>query len=652
MTRVRAFAILAVFGTALSACKGQRDASNDFERRAAGDQLPVPAERDDGAGVGGLGALGALGGAGGVDPMQVLQSVVASLEKPGPYEPPIESADYHAGAPHWAVLSLSGSIVELDTVDLFGGGDTIELRALTERLRALAADPAVTGLLIRTEGLDVSLPDATELRAALADVRAAGKKVACHTESAGNAEYVVLAACQRIGVAPLGDIVISGPAVMPIHLKGLLAKVGVEADFLHVGAYKGAAEPLTRDAPSPEMRETLEAILDRAYATLVDTIATDRKLGAAKVEALIDEALFGAERARAAGLIDEVATFEVFRDAVTAGAPWVRLPLETKDDPIASMMKLARFFGVMPASRPHGPHVALVYAVGDVVDGSGGGTLGARQEIASHTLVAALRTLAGDDDVRAVVMRIDSGGGSARASELIWHAVSDLAARKPVLVSMSDVAGSGGYYIAAAATKIYALPDTWTGSIGVVGGKLAPAAGLAELGVTAFPMGRGKRATMMASLGPWNADERAAVQASMKDVYDVFVARVADGRKLSPARVEKLAQGRVWTGADGKRIGLVDELGGLDAALAEARVLGRVDEDAALEVYPAAPTLRDFMVRFGDVAMPWGIDSALARLAADVSPEVARVIERTVRQLLLFRDARVLAVAMFPVAIR
>lgn len=633
--------VMAAALAALVACKG----GDDKDEPEAWGPAPASGSADDATG-GGLGSLGGFG-----DPMQMLQSVVENLGKPGPYEAPEESTGFKADAAHWAILHLGGDIIELESLDLFSPGGGVQLRVLTTRLRDLAADPNVAGVLLRVDALGVSLPDAQELRAALADVRAAGKKLACHTESASNNEYLVLAACEQIGVSPLGEVLVSGPAAMPVHLKGLLAKIGVEADFLHVGAYKGAAEPLTRDAPSDEMKETIGAILDRAYATMVETIAKDRGLTPAAVKALIDQAWFSGEQARTAKLIDEVATFEAFRDRVTGGAAWVRLPVEPKDDPMASMFKLARFFGVMPAGRPHGQHLALVHAVGNVVDGTGGGTLGARSEIASATLVAALRTLTADDDVKAVVLRIDSGGGSARASELIWHAVSELAAKKPVVVSMSDVAASGGYYIAAGATRIYALDDTLTGSIGVVGGKLAPAAGLAELGVTTFPMGRGKRATMMATLGPWSSDERGVVQQSMEDVYGTFLDRVASGRKMTRDAVARIAAGRVWTGAEARKLGLVDEIGGIDAAMAEARKLGGLDDDTVVEVYPSDPTLRDFVTGLGEVSMPWGLDSAFLRLAGELSPEVARVVEHTLRQLLLFRESRVLAVSIFPVVL-
>ena len=229
--------------------------------------------------------------------------------------------------------------------------------------------------------------------------------------------------------------------------------------------------------------------------------------------------------------------------------------------------RMSRFLGAIPPDQPVSDHVAVVYALGDIVDGGGDGVLGARQQIASHTLVAALHALAADDTVKAVVLRIDSGGGSAQASELIWRAVAELKAKKPLVVSMSDVAASGGYYIASGATKIFALDDTLTGSIGVVGGKLAPRAALAKLGVTAFPIGRGKHATIMASLAPWSDDERQTIQDTMKTVYRVFVGRVAEGRHKTVEQIQAIAEGRVWTGLKAKELGLVDEIGGLDAAI-------------------------------------------------------------------------------------
>ena len=593
-------------------------------------------------------------GLGGFDLKSALSKVAESISKPGPYEAPDRSKDFDEAKPHWGVLKLDGGIVERQSFSLTGGRGT-ELRALIDRLRELATDDKLTGVLVRVETISISHPDAVELRAALHDVRKAGKTIACHVENAGNAAYLVLAACDRIGLAPLGGIAISGPAAVPIHIKPLLDKLGVQADFLHVGAYKGAAEPLTRDAPSKEMEETLGAILDRRYQTMVDIIAGERKLPPATVKALIDTAYFQSEQARAANLADAIVPFEAFRDEVTRGAAWGKLELDpSKSDRFAMIMKVSRFFGALPPDKPAGPHVAVVYALGGIVNGGGDGILGARQEIAANTLVAALRALTADDAVKAVVLRIDSGGGSAQASELIWRAVAELKARKPVVVSMSDVAASGGYYIACGATKIFALDDTLTGSIGVVGGKIAARDALARIGINTFPMGRGKRATMDASLGPWKDDERALVRSRMEDVYRVFVGRVADGRHKTPDEVQPIAQGRVWTGTRAKELGLIDEIGGLAAALAEARKLAAVDAKVGLEIYPPAPTLRDVVASFGEVSAPLGLgsDAALAALHAVDSlldPAVAAATEHLVKLVFSFRSSTIQAVAMLPV---
>jgi protease-4 len=262
--------------------------------------------------------------------------------------------------------------------------------------------------------------------------------------------------------------------------------------------------------------------------------------------------------------------------------------------------------------------------------------------------------MAADDSIKAVVLRVDSGGGSAQASELIWEAVGALKAKKPVVVSMSDVAASGGYYIATNANKIFALDDTLTGSIGVVGGKIAPGGALAKLGVHTYPMGRGRRATMMASLRPWTAEEKAVIQRSMEEVYDVFTSRVAAGRGAKIKDVKAIAQGRVWTGTKAKELGLVDEIGGLDAAIAEAHKLAKLDDDAGLEVYPPSPTLRDVLGSFGEVQAPFGIstDQALdasAEALGAIDPFVASEITRLVKLALSFRTTMVQAVAVLPV---
>lgn len=628
-------------GLGLVSCK-----SNDSKLDKA------PAADPWGGGGASASATKSEGGAlAGFDWEGTLEKVKTAIETPGPYESPKESADFDATKPHWGVLGLDGEIVEREAFSITsGGGSGTELRQLVGRLRALSLDATLIGLVLRIDSLAISLPDVAELRVAMNEFRAVGKQLRCHIENADNAGYLVLTACDSIGIAPLGTIAITGPSAMPIHLKPLLDKFDVRADFIHVGAYKGAAEPLTRDAPSQEMQETLGAILDRRYDTMVETIATARKIDPGVVKGLIDTALFPSDAAKAAKLVDEVATWEVFRDAPKAA--WTKLELEPDDDnQLASMMKIARFLGAMPPEKPMGDHVAVVYALGDIKDGSGDGVLGARQEIASHTLVAALHALTNDNTVKAVVLRIDSGGGSAQASELIWTALEELRAKKPVVVSMSDVAASGGYYIAAGANKIFAHADTLTGSIGVVGGRVAPGPALAKLGVNTFPIGRGKHATMMSSLAPWTPDEKALMQRHMEEVYKVFTSRVAAGRKLAPDKVQQIAQGRVWTGLKAKELGLVDEIGGLDEALAEARTLGKVDAKTDIEIYPPSPTLRDLLAGWGQVHTPLGVSATATVLAElrEMSPEVADATARLLSLVDAFRGTPIQAVAVLPV---
>jgi protease IV len=359
--------------------------------------------------------------------------------------------------------------------------------------------------------------------------------------------------------------------------------------------------------------------------------------------------MFQSDDAKVAKLVDAVQPFEAFRDA--PGQPWTKLDLEAKhDDGLSSWVKLARFVGAMPPDRPLGDHVALVYALGEIQDGRGDGLLGARAQIAAETMIPALRAIAANDSVKAVVLRVDSPGGSAQASELIWHAIAELRAKKPVIVSMSDVAASGGYYISSGATKIFAMPDTLTGSIGVIGGKLAIAGALAKVGVTMFPTGRGKHATMWTGLSAWTDDEKGLVRALMQRVYDQFVARVAEGRHKPTEAVQAIAQGRVWTGTKAKELGLVDELGGLDEAIAEAKRAAKLPADSDLEVYPPTPTLRDLLASFGQVSSPLGLGShaALAELSA-LDPALAAAADSLLTLLLSFRTTTVQALAILPV---
>lgn len=559
------------------------------------------------------------------------------LDEPGPYDPPKQSDNFKADAPHLRVLKLAGNVAEVESFDPMalltgGGGASTPTRALLDELDELAAEDQLEGLVLRVGDLNMDMARAQELRAGLIAFKGDGaRKLHCHAEGLSNASYYLLSACDELVLVPVGGLMIPGPAAAPVHLKGMLDKLGVQPDFLHVGAFKGAAEPLTRDAPSPEMLETLEAIVGQAHATMVAGIAEGRGKPEDEVRGWIDEALFTSEAAAERGLIDGVAAWEPFLAAAVGERGWKQAKLGDGDKGALDPAALQRFLGLAPPERPSEPHVALVYAVGNIIDGKGQGALGATQEIASGQLVPVLDRLAQDDKVSAVVLRIDSGGGSARASEQIWHAVERLKAQKPVVVSMAGVAASGGYYIAAGASKIYADPDTLTGSIGVVGGKLVLGGALEQIGVKTYAVGKGARAMIMSPMQPWSEPEREAVYAMMEQTYEAFLARVAAGRGLERDAVHEIAQGRVWTGVDAKQRGLVDELGGLDQALAAAHELGKVDAKVGLEVYPAEPTLKDLLGSFGQVAsvqagarvdgLPLAFGLVVDQLAASVGPQ-------------------------------
>lgn len=561
---------------------------------------------------------------------------------PGPWEEPREAGDKDKGRA--AILELDGAVTELEapfSFSFLAGGmkSALPLRQLVGRLRELDADAKVTAIVLRMRGVGLSMAAAEELGVAIAGLK---KPVHCHFEAAENLEVVVLARCRDVAIAPTGMVLLSGPALIPVYLKGLLDLLNVQADFIHIGAFKGAAEPLTRQEPSPEMRRTYDDILDGAYARIVEHVAAGRHVEPDKVKAWIDQASFTADRAKAAGLVDEVATWEAFRDGKSGGA-WKRLDVEEK----SGQPDLFALLGMKPKKRVRGPHVALLYAVGEVKDGKGS-PLGAFEEITSGRLVPAVRAAAADEDVKAIVLRVNSPGGSALASEIIWQALHDAMAKKPVIVSMGAVAASGGYYISSGATRIFAAPDTLTGSIGVIGGKIVYGPALAKIGVTGVEMARGKRALLYSPLRRWNDDERKLVIDLMQDVYGTFKSRVAAGRRIAVADVEKIAQGRVWTGADAKERGLVDELGTLETALAYARTAGGLKDDAPVDVYPAEPTLLDIIANFGGGARVSLVRQALEALPG-LSEERRSALVGALDVALRFAEEPVRAIAVLPV---
>lgn len=502
---------------------------------------------------------------------------------------------------------------------------TDSLDRLYRAFRAARVDPRVKGLALFVRHTDFGLARAQELRRQLAALSAAGKTVSCYLETAGDGAngtlpYYLATACDEVWLSPAGELAPVGLYLDSIFFGGTLEKLKIEPNVNHVGRFKGAGETFTRRGLSDDTRRAVEALLDSDFAQIVGAIATDRGLGEERVRALIDGAPYGAQEALELGLVDRVGYADEFHDELAANLGEPR-EVDLRDYPHG-------------AGRRFGAHtVAVVFAVGTIVRG-GGGSSPLTEEIylGSDDLGDLLAELRDDDAVDAVVLRIDSPGGSALASDLILRQVELLAAQKPVVVSMSDVAASGGYYIAAKASRIVAEAATVTGSIGVVGGKMVTRRFQDEvLGITHETVQRGANADLYSSLTPYSEQQEAAVQRAMKRTYDLFVGHVAAGRAMDVAAVEAVAQGRVWTGEDALQHGLVDELGGLDRAIAAAREEAGLDAagDVALAFYPRQPSWLEILAEGRSLRLPAHLRSLLAGLeeptpgALRLPPELA-----------------------------
>jgi protease-4 len=466
------------------------------------------------------------------------------------------------------------------------------LHRLIERLDKAAADSRVKGVVIVVESPDLGRGRAEEIRAAIGRIRKAGKPVAACLVSGAPVHYAVAAACDTITMPPAATLELTGVRTEMMFFKSMLDRLGVAAEILQVGEFKGAGEPLTRDSMSPALRAQYESFVGDLYEQLVERVAADRGLSEERVRNLIDVGVFTPEAARNEKLIDAVGyedeVVAAVADRVGEESPKLaRDYAERKFDQelsgVGGLVTLMELFSGRKQAAPLGKNrrIAVVHVTGEIREGKGADDLLMGGAAGSETVMKAIRDAAKDDEVAAIVLRIDSPGGSALASDLIWREAER--AKKPVVASLSDIAASGGYYVAAAADRIVAAPGTLTGSIGVVGGKVAVGEALGKVGVHTDVVSKGKNAGWLSMQEPFTAGEREAFMATMKEVYRLFTSKVAAGRKLDQATVEKLAEGRVFTGRQAKANGLVDRLGTLDDAIDEAKKLAGIDADEAID---------------------------------------------------------------------
>jgi len=448
--------------------------------------------------------------------------------------------------------------------------------ALADAIREAATDSRVEALVLHIDAIDWGWAKLSEIRAAVADFRRAGKPVVASLAGGGEREYLLASAAGTIASPPLAVLQLDGLTASALFMRGTLDKVGIRPNFAQAGRYKSAVEAWTQGGMSAPAREALQAVVDDQFGLLVDTLSAARNLPRNSILRLLDEGPYGAREAQAHGLIDTV----LHRADVDS------MVVETEDGR-RSTLSLEHY--VAGRDTPHGrPRIALVTAVGTIAEGRSRTSPGGGMILGSETLIRTLREVRNRSSIRAIVLRVDSPGGSAPASDEIWREVRRCAERKPVIASFSDLAASGGYYIASAADSIVADPGTLTGSIGAFGGKLNLIGLYRKLGLNVETVSRGRRAGMLSPFRDFTPDEADSFQAQLDEVYRVFVSRVAEGRGWTAAEVDSVGQGRVWTGLAAHGRGLVDALGGFPAALAQARALAGLaeDEPLAVEIHP------------------------------------------------------------------
>ncbi|MFM7059495.1 MAG: signal peptide peptidase SppA [Planctomycetota bacterium] len=493
----------------------------------------------------------------------------------------------------WAEITLKGSLPEAAAAPGMFGSPPDSLPSILDRLSKAAADKAIHGVLLDIRSLDIGWARLHELRTAIAAVKATGKPVWARMDDADNKQYILAAACDRILMPESGTLALTGLRAEVTFYRNLFDMLSIQPDMLRVGAFKSAAEPYTRTEMSPEFRQEMEEILDDHYRDMVAQVATARKLTEERVREIIDVGLIPASEARDLGLIDVLA-YEDQLKALIAG-PHQQLDVRIREDyrkekvstelDLFSLMKILS--GPKPATGSRQPRIAVLTLEGSITSGSdptsllsGGGGIN------SDRIVPIIHKLAEDEHVKAIVLRVDSPGGSALASDLIWRALES--SGKPVVASMGDVAASGGYYISMGAEAIFAEPGTVTGSIGVLGGKIALEGLMNKLGVTTSVISRGKNSGVMSMTTGFTDSERTAMQRMLNETYDQFTRKAAAGRRMEHAALEALARGRVYTGRQAKEIGLVDHLGTLADAIAHARQLAG-DPEGKLELEQLPP---------------------------------------------------------------
>ncbi len=493
-------------------------------------------------------------------------------------------------------LTLKGEVSEQPTpLALDGRPIADNLKSLVDTLAKARDDKNVKGLVLRIHNLSLGWAKSHELRKAIKDFRSSGKKAIAVLEMADNADYLVATAADEVVMPESGWLMLKGLAAEVTFYKSLFDKVGIKAQTVQVGEFKGAGEPYSRTEMSPAFREEIGSVLNDTYLMMAEAIAARQGISLDDARALIDGGPYTPQGARKVGLVNRVAYADQVEAEVAKGLGLSSYKLDTKyNKPSSEALDLSGLAGLMKMMQmlsgdankkaaSKAPKIAVIYAAGMIQTGkSAGSSIMGGAVLGSDTVIKHLQQAEKDDTVKAIVLRVDSPGGSALASDLMWREITRI--KKPIVASMSDVAASGGYYISMGCDKIYAEPGTLTGSIGVISVKLATGGLLEKLGVTTDTVTVGKNGRFNSVVAPWNESEQAAMRRLSEEVYRQFVGKAAKGRKMSFEAMEKKAGGRVYTGRQAKTEGLVDEIGTLDEAIRSAKTLAELEPGTETEL--------------------------------------------------------------------
>jgi protease-4 len=522
----------------------------------------------------------------------------------------------------------------------FAQSKSLTLQTLLDRMQQARTDKDIKAVLISFGQTDFNLAQAHEIRDALQAINRTGKRTFAYADAYDTASYLAATGATDICMLAGGEMMLPGVGLEATFAKGTLDKIGVQADYIQIGKFKGADEEYTRTGPSEELRGELNKLIDSLYSQIIDNISRTRKISTDEVKQIIDDAMLTGETAKKRHLVDHLTDMDGLRELLASQLKEDKVDLvhdygqdERDDVDLSSPFSLFSMLMRKPEVSDK-PAIGLVYADGVIVDGHGGDELFGESGIGSEDIRHAMRLALRDDNIKAIVLRIDSPGGSALASEAMWQSVRRVAKEKPVIVSVGSMAASGGYYLASAGDTIFADPTAIVGSIGVVGGKFVTKDLYGKIGLNTEAFKRGANADLFSSTQPFTDSQRKMVTNWMNETYQMFTQRVLAGRKNKISDIDKVAQGRIFLASSARDLGLVDRIGGIQDALRFAARRSHLKPGTYdIRVIPGPKTLADLITGNTESRTPVPSISfnGLDYLLRSLSPASRKVLAQQLR---------------------